>query len=82
MTHETNGFLLIFAMIILLAFLGGCMEATKRAAGIEPVCSALIGPIKYNSTNGKSRRHAGPDLAVDLHKRNQVGTNLRCPTFR
>lgn len=69
-------------MILVALALGGCMEATKRAAGVEPVCTALIGPIKYNSTDVKSRRHAGADLSVDLHKRNQVGVNLGCKQYR
>ena len=47
-----------------------------------PVCEALVGPIKYNSTDPRSQRHAGPALAPDLAQRNRVGINLKCPQYR
>lgn len=72
----------VISIVLLGLTLTGCFEATKRAGGIGPACTALIGPIRYNSTTAKSRRHAGPDLAVDLNRRNQVGRNLRCPAYR
>jgi len=72
-------------IIIILALLviGGCARnPTLRSTRIEPTCTALIGPIKYSSTNTKSRRYAGVDLAVDLKRRNQVGVALHCPEYR
>lgn len=72
---------LIAAMLPLL--LAGCTTSNGlRSTNTSPVCDALIGPIRYNTTNPKSRRHAGPDLAPDLKARNQVGTNLTCPAYR
>lgn len=68
-------------MFFMLAMLGGC-QTTTGTASLRSVCSALIGPIQYNSANEKSRRHAGVDLALDLKARNQVGTELRCPQYR
>lgn len=68
--------------LILLLALGGCATLNTRSATTTPVCKALVGPIHYNSTNPKSRRHAGPDLAPDLAQRNQVGINLACPAYR
>jgi len=49
---------------------------------IKPICAALIGPIKYNSTNKVSVRYAGHTLALDLKQRNQVGQYLHCPAYR
>lgn len=69
--------------LCLVVLLAGCAHVPDgRPTTRQPVCDALIGPIKYNSTNPKSRRHAGPDLAPDLKRRNQVGVNLRCPQYR
>lgn len=70
--------------LILCAFLlGGCAGGSvKRFSSVEPVCTGLIGPIHYNSSNKASRRYAGPDLAPDLNQRNQVGIGLRCPKYR
>lgn len=82
MTHATNVGLRVMSLFVATILLSGCFEATKRAAGVQPVCTALMAPIRYNSTNPKSRRHAGPDLAPDLNKRNQVGIALRCPSYR
>lgn len=69
---------------LLVAFLlAGCATTqTLQPTDKSPVCKALIGPIKYNSTNPKSARHAGPKLAPDLKARNQVGSNLNCPQYR
>lgn len=73
---------LVIAFLIVLA-LGGCVTTGGgRPDTSLPVCDALIGPITYNSTVLKSRRHAGPDLAADLAVRNRVGKNLRCPAYR
>lgn len=68
---------------------GGCIVLSACAGGpkpslnqIKPVCTALIGPIKYNTYKKTSRRYAGPDLAPDLKARNQVGQGLGCPAYR
>lgn len=65
-------------ILLLVLPLAGCLTTMADA----PACKALIGPIKYNSANKDSRRHAGPDLAVDLKARNQVGSGLGCPEYR
>lgn len=65
---------------LLLALAGAGCETTGGTA--KNVCDALIGPIKYNSTNPASPRHAGPALAPDLAVRNRVGVNLRCQSYR
>lgn len=70
-----------FALALMLSGCAGTVELRPTQSS-APVCDALIGPIKYNSRNPKSRRHAGPDLAPDLKQRNQVGQNLGCPQYR
>lgn len=69
----------LLAFVILLS---GCAGGPKPAKTLAPTCAALIGPIKYNSHVPKSRRYAGPDLAPDLKRRNQVGQYLGCPQYR
>ncbi len=71
---------------MLLAF---CVLCASCAGGpkpsldqIKPVCDALIGPIKYNSTVPSSKRFAGSALVPDLKQRNQVGEWLGCPAYR
>ena len=71
----------ISALILAAALLGGCTTTQGKVEGLAPVCEALIGPIKYNSTKTSSARHAGPELAKDLKQRNQVGERLRCPAY-
>lgn len=74
----------IAALMILALGLVGCSttgDKLKTTSSV-PVCTALIGPIQYNSQKPASRRFAGPDLAPDLKRRNQVGQNLRCPAYR
>jgi len=63
--------------------LGGCaaMPAAPPSS-LKPVCAALIGPIRYNTFDAKSRRHAGDLLARDLKARNAVGRRLGCPRYR
>lgn len=64
------------------ALLAGCAGGPRPAKTLLPACSALIGPIRYNTYVPKSRRYAGPDLASDLKRRNQVGSYLHCPQYR
>lgn len=69
------------AIILILALgLTGC-QTISGSPSLRAVCTGLIGPIHYNSTKLTSRRHAGPDLALDLKERNQVGRELRCPNY-
>lgn len=71
--------LLILALILTL---GGCATMGAGVNSLKPTCTALIGPLKYNTYVLTSRRHAGPDLAADLKRRNQVGKFLGCPAYR
>ena len=73
---------LILLLLLTLA-LGGCdPQDTLGPAGFTAICTALIGPIKYNTYNHKSQRYAGPILGMDLKQRNQVGQRLGCPLYR
>lgn len=65
--------------LLIVLMLGAC---TTTGATPKAVCDALLGPIKYNSANIKSARHAGPALAPDLAQHNRVGVNLACPAYR
>lgn len=69
------------SIIVGSLLLVGCVTTGSTPPQYAPVCEALVGPIYYNSKNIKSRRHAGPDLAPELAKRNKVGRNLRCPQY-
>ena len=73
---------IVIALLALL-ILGGC-QTTQVGKPVKPqaICKALVGPIKYNSTDPKSPRHAGPKLAPDLKQRNQIGQRLNCPQYR
>jgi hypothetical protein len=75
-------FILIGLLVIMLLLSGCSSNEALRSVNSTPVCKALIGPIKYNSRDPKSRRHAGPDLAPDLKQRNQVGQSLHCAAYR
>jgi hypothetical protein len=75
--------LLVLALLLVLVLLSGCVtNGPGSSTTLQPVCDALIGPIKYNSTNPKSARHAGKALVPDLRERNQVGRNLGCAQYR
>lgn len=63
------------------ALVGGCVTTDLPAETIQPICKALIGPIKYNSTKKTSLRFAGQVLALDLKQRNQVGERLGCTGY-
>lgn len=71
-------------LILGILTLAGCADLKDKLAttSTTPVCSALIGPIKYNSQKPNSKRFAGPALAPDLKQRNQVGEKLHCPQYR
>jgi hypothetical protein len=77
----------LFWPALLLTIMGlvlaGCVTTGgPTSTNISPVCRALIGPIRYNSTNHGSRRFAGDLLSYDLAERNQVGRSLHCPAYR
>lgn len=70
-------------MLILCFLLAGCVTGRQpRLDSLSPVCVALVGPIKYNSTVRTSARFAGRALAPDLKQRNQVGRSLGCAAYR
>lgn len=71
-------------LVVIMFLLSGCAGRMPKldTTSTTPVCSALIGPIKYNSQKRTSARFAGPKLAPDLKQRNQVGENLNCPQYR
>ncbi len=75
--------LLIALSLMLSSLVAGCVtDGTGRTIKTDPVCKAVIGPIKYNSQDPKSKRFAGSALAPDLAKRNRVGQNLGCQAYR
>lgn len=75
--------LLIVTVVGVAICLGGCAGGLKPSLDqIEPICKALIGPIKYNTYVHSSKRYAGSQLAPDLKARNQVGQWLGCPAYR
>lgn len=84
-TRTTNWLKLVFFVFVLLVLgyaLGGCAHVPPPPTeDASPICDALIGPIRYSSTNKASRRYAAPDLAPELKERNQVGVQLHCPQY-
>ena len=70
---------LVFAALLVLT---GCNVADIPPSAIPPICRALVGPIKYNSTNAMSQRYAAYLLSLDLHQRNEIGRKLGCPAFK
>jgi hypothetical protein len=73
------GMPLFVASVILAA----CATTSQLPpSAIAPICKAMIGPIKYNSLDSKSKRFAAALLAMDLKQRNQVGRNLGCPLYK
>lgn len=77
-----SGWVWILIAVILILLLAGCAGGPKPEKTLTPACSALIGPIPYNTYVRTSRRYAGPDLAGDIKRRNQVGRYLGCPQYR
>jgi hypothetical protein len=71
---------LLFIPVALV--LAGCDPAPLPPSSIAPICSALVGPILYNSTNKMSKRYAAYLLTIDLKERNQIGRNLGCPQYK
>lgn len=71
---------LVFLVGTMLSGCAGDLDKL-RTTSTTPVCTALIGPIKYNTQKRTSLRFAGPKLAPDLKQRNQVGQNLGCKQY-
>lgn len=71
-------YLIIIASVVLMgaADPGGCVM--PDAASIKTICTALVGPIRYNSTKPVSLRYAGKVLVPDLKQRNQIWDGLHC----
>jgi hypothetical protein len=73
--------IIMFATLLMgAADPGGCVQMSP--AGLHAVCSALVGPIVYNTYNRTSGRYAGPILGMDLKQRNQIGQRLGCVAYR
>lgn len=68
-------------LIPLLLLLTACDPKDLPPASVADICTALIGPISYNSSNPASKRYAAYLLALDLHQRNEVGRRLKCPKY-
>jgi hypothetical protein len=62
--------------------LSGCVTDGLSPTQLRPICAALVGPIKYNTFDAKSRRYAADLLAMDIHQRNDIGRQLGCPQYR
>lgn len=62
--------------------LGACDPSDLSPATLDAICTAVVGPIKYNTYNKASGRYSGPVLALDLKERNQIGQRLGCPLYR
>ncbi len=73
----------VLTVLLLSMMLGGCFATTgiEPPTAVTPVCTALGDPIKYNTYKPASPRHAGPALAPDLKRHNQVGHGLGCPKY-
>jgi hypothetical protein len=76
-------FILLALATLLMGAAGpaGC-DAQLSPAGLHAICNALVGPIRYNTYNKDSQRHAGPVLGMDLKQRNQIGQRLGCPQYK
>lgn len=72
----------ILFIISALTLLSACGVEDIPPSAIPPICRALVGPIKYNSTDVMSQRYAAYLLALDLHQRNEIGRKLGCPQFK
>lgn len=68
-------------LLIIMSLLTGCdpqgLPPNSRAA----ICEAVVGPIRYNSTDKHSGRYAARLLVPDLKQRNQIGRRLGCPAY-
>lgn len=67
---------------VVALLLSGCGPEDLPPSAIPPICRALVGPIKYNSSNIMSKRYAGYLLTLDIHQRNEIGRKLGCPAYK
>jgi hypothetical protein len=70
-----------YAIILIPILLAGCVTDGLSPTQLRPICAALVGPIKYNTFDAKSRRYAADLLAMDIHQRNDIGRQLGCPQY-
>lgn len=70
----------LFSVLVCM-LLAGCDPSDLSPATLDSICSALVGPIRYNTYKPTSPRHAGPVLGMDLKQRNQIGQRLGCPAY-
>lgn len=83
MRRWTPSILMLVIGLGSILLLSGCARDMSKlqTTSTTPVCTALIGPIKYNTQKPASLRFAGPKLAPDLKQRNQVGQSLGCKQY-
>ena len=62
--------------------LASCTPEDLTPVQRNTICTALVGPIRYNTYDPKSGRYSGHVLALDLKVRNQIGEALRCPLYK
>jgi hypothetical protein len=75
--------IVIFGALSAALLLGACdLKSRLPPSAIAPICKALVGPIKYTSTNKMSQRYAAYLLSLDLKQRNQIGVELGCPQYK
>lgn len=73
----------MFSIMLVALALAGCdLKSRLPPSAIAPICKALVGPIKYTSTNKMSQRYAAYLLSLDLKQRNQIGVELGCPQYK
>lgn len=68
----------VISVLAVALALAGCDPQDLTPAQTKAICHAMIGPIRYNTSNKLSKRYAAILLAMDLKQRNQVYTALRC----
>ena len=72
-------FTIFGSMCALSVLLLGCdPTANLDSATLKTICTALIGPIRYNAENKASLYFAGQKLVFTLKQRNQVWDGLGC----
>ena len=72
-------FTIIGSLCALSVLLLGCdPTANLDSATLKTICTALIGPIRYNAENKASMYFAGQKLVFTLKQRNQVWDGLSC----
>ena len=70
---------MLAVLLVAGAMLAGCDTSDIPSAQIPDICRAMIGPIRYNSTDKTSKRYAAYLLAMTLAERNRVYIALHCP---